>query len=423
MLKVLDAVELEEVRDDFPILRQFVHGKPLVYLDNAATSQKPRQVIEAMSDYYTRYNSNVHRGIHALAERATREYELSRKRIARFINAPESESVIFTRGTTEGINLVAYSWARNYLRRGDEILLTWMEHHSNTVPWYQVAEQTGALIKRIELNDDGTLRLEDLDRLITERTKLVAVMHASNVLGTINPVRSIADAAHKKGALVLVDGAQSVPHLQVDVQRLDADWFVFSGHKMCGPTASGVLYGKRSLLEKMPPFMGGGEMIKEVWHDHAKYNDIPYKFEAGTPNIAEMIGLGAAVAYLEKVGMDKIRAHEKQLTQYALEKLRDLVEVVTYGPPDAEQRTGLISFTFSDIHPHDLATIFDQEGIAIRAGHHCAMPLHKKLGLTATARASFHLYNTREDVDALIRALKKAKQFFGACPTARQMGF
>ena len=414
-----DDVELEEIRDDFPILRQKVHGKNLVYFDNAATSQKPRQVIDALNDYYQRYNANVHRGIHSLAERATREYELSRQRIARFINAPSPETVIFTRGTTESINLVAYSWARHNLKKGDEILITWMEHHSNTVPWYQVAEATGAVIKRIELNADGTLAIPD----ISPRTKLVAVTHCSNVLGTINPVRQLADAAHKIGALILVDGAQSIPHFAVDVQALDADFYVFSGHKMCGPTASGILYGKRALLEAMPPFMGGGEMIREVTATGFTTNDLPYKFEAGTPNIAEAIGLGVAVDYLQHIGLEKIRQHEKEITGYALDRLKDLIEVKIYGPLDVEKRGGLVAFTFSDIHPHDLATFFDQEGIAIRAGHHCAMPLHKHLGIAATARASFYLYNTRDEVDAFIAALQKAKHFFGACPTGRALGF
>ncbi len=420
MIELLDVVELEEIRDDFPILDQKVHGKPLVYFDNAATSQKPRQVIDALNDYYRRYNANVHRGIHALAERATREYELARQKLARFIHAPSPETVIFTRGTTEAINLVAYSWARNNLKKGDEILLTWMEHHSNTVPWYQVAEATGAVIKRLELADDGTLVLP---AELSPRTKLVAVTHCSNVLGTINPVRQLADLAHKVGALILVDGAQSVPHFAVDVQALDADFYVFSGHKMCGPTASGILYGRGQLLEAMPPFMGGGEMIREVRADGFTCNDLPHKFEAGTPNIAEAIGLGVAADYLQKIGLEKIRQHEKEITQHALDRLRDLIEVKIYGPLDVEQRGGLVSFTFSDIHPHDLATFFDQEGIAIRAGHHCVMPLHKKLGIAATARASFYLYNTRDEVDAFIAALHKAKKFFGACPTGRALGF
>ncbi|MGA2605706.1 MAG: cysteine desulfurase [Verrucomicrobiia bacterium] len=423
MIEVLDAVELEEIRDDFPVLRQKVHGKPLIYFDNAATSQKPRIVIEALNDYYERYNANVHRGIHALAERATREYERAREKVARFINAPSTDSVIFTRGTTEGINLVAYSWALTNLRKGDEILTTFMEHHSNTVPWYQACERTGAVIKRIELNPDGMLHLDDLDKLVTNRTKLVAVTQQSNVLGTINPVRQIADAAHKKGAVVLVDGAQSVPHMPVDVQAMDCDFFAFSGHKMCGPTGSGVLYGRRALLEAMPPFMGGGEMIKEVWFDHVKYNDLPYKFEAGTPSIAESIGLGVAVDYLTGIGLDKIRQHEKQITQYALDRLKEFPEITVYGPKDVEKRGGLVAFTLGDVHAHDIATFADQDGVAIRAGHHCAMPLHKKLGIAATARASFYLYNTRDEVDVFIEMLHKAKKFFGACPTGRAMGY
>jgi cysteine desulfurase / selenocysteine lyase len=418
-----DDVERDEIRDDFPVLQQKVHGKPLIYFDNAATSQKPRVVIEALNDYYERYNANVHRGIHALAERATKEYERARDRIATFINAPSRESVIFTRGTTEAINLVAYSWAHTNLKKGDEILTTFMEHHSNTVPWYQVCERTGAVIKRIELTPEGTLDLGNLDAILTDRTKLVAITQQSNVLGTINPVRQIADAAHKKGAVVLVDGAQSIPHMAVDVQALDCDFFAFSGHKMCGPTGSGVLYGRRAILEAMPPFMGGGEMIKEVWFDHAKYNDLPYKFEAGTPNIAESIGLGVAVDYLTRIGMEKIRRHEKEITQYALDRLKEFPEVIVYGPKNVEQRGGLVAFTLGDVHAHDIATFADQDGIAIRAGHHCAMPLHKKLGLAATARASFYLYNTRDEVDVFIEMLRKAKKFFGACPTGRAMGY
>jgi cysteine desulfurase/selenocysteine lyase len=414
MIQILDEVELEEIRDDFPVLRQKVHGHPLIYFDNAATSQKPRVVIEALNDYYERYNANVHRGIHSLAERATREYEKARERVARFINAPSPEQVLFTRGATEAINLVAYSWASANLKKGDEILTTFMEHHSNIVPWFQACERTGAVIKRIELNPDGTLRLDDLDKLITDRTRLVTVTQQSNVLGTINPIRHIANAAHKKGALILVDGAQSIPHMAVDMQALDCDFFAFSGHKMCGPTASGALYGRRAILDAMPPFMGGGEMIKEVWFDHAKYNDLPYKFEAGTPNIAESIGLGVAVDYLSHIGMDKIRQHEKQITQYALDRLKEFPEITVYGPKDVEKRGGLVAFTLGDVHAHD---------IALRAGHHCAMPLHKKLGLAATARASFYLYNTRDEVDVFIEMLHKAKKFFGACPTGRAMGY
>jgi cysteine desulfurase/selenocysteine lyase len=418
-----ESVELEEIRDDFPVLRQRVHNKPLVYLDNAATSQKPRQVIEAMTDYYERYNSNVHRGIHALAERATKEYERARQKVAAFINAPSVESIIFTRGTTEAINLVSHSWGLTNLKKGDEILTTFMEHHSNTVPWFQVCERTGAVMKRIELTPDGQLDMESFHAQLSERTKLVAVIHQSNMLGTINPVRAITEAAHKVGAVVLVDGAQSVPHMPVDVQEIGCDFLAFSGHKMCAPTGSGVLYGRREILDAMPPFMSGGEMIREVWFDHAKYNDLPYKFEAGTPAIAEVIGLGVAIDYLQRIGMSHIRKHEMEITQYALDRLSEHVEAKVYGPKDVTKRGGVISFTFSDIHPHDLATIFDQEGVAIRAGHHCAMPLHKKLGLAATARVSFYLYNTRDDVDAFIKTLHKAKSFFGPCPTGRALGF
>ncbi len=420
MMEILDVVELEEIRDDFPLLAQRVHGKPLIYFDNAATSQKPRAVIEAINDYYHRYNANVHRGIHALAERATREYELARQKIARHLNAESPETVIFTRGTTESINLVAQTWGRANLKPGDEILLTWMEHHSNTVPWYQVAAATGAVIKRIPLLPDGTL---DLSQPISERTKLVAVTHASNVLGTINPIRQIADAAHRVGALLLADGAQAAPHLPVDVQALGCDFYALSGHKMLGPTGSGVLYGKRALLEAMPPFLGGGEMIREVGPDSFTCNDLPYKFEAGTPAIAEAIGLGVAVDYLQRIGMEKIRQHEQEITAYALERMAEFPEIIVYGPPDAVHRSGLISFSMGDIHPHDMATFLDEDGIAIRAGHHCAQPLHKHLGLSATSRASFYLYNTRAEVDAFIEALHKVKKFFGACPTGRQLGF
>ena len=420
MQPLIDDVELEEIRDDFPILSQTVHGKPLVYFDNAATSQKPRAVIEAIHDYYTRYNANVHRGIHALAERATREFELARQKIVQFLNAESVESVIFTRGTTESINLVAQTWGRANLKHGDEILITWMEHHSNIIPWYQVAEITGAIIKRIPLNPDGTL---DLANPFSDRTKLVAVTHASNVLGTINPIRQIADAAHRAGAVILVDGAQAAPHIAVDVQALGCDFYALSGHKMLGPTGSGVLYGKRALLEAMPPFLGGGEMIREVHADGFTCNDLPYKFEAGTPAIAEVIGLGAAVDYLQRIGLGKIRQHEQEITSYAMARMAEFPEIVAYGPRAAAQRSGLVAFTMGDIHPHDMATFLDEQGIAIRAGHHCAQPLHKHLGLSATSRASFYLYNTKTEVDIFIEALHEVKKFFGACPTGRKMGF
>jgi len=420
MSPLLDIVELEDIRDDFPVLAQRVHGKPLIYFDNAATSQKPRVVIETMNDYYRRYNANVHRGIHALAERATREYEVARQKLARFLHVQSAECLIFTRGTTEAINLVAQTWGRANLRAGDEILLTWMEHHSNTIPWYQLAAAIGAVIKRIPLTADGTL---DQSQPFSDRTKLVAVTHASNVLGTINPIRQIAEAAHRVGAILLVDGAQAAPHLAVDIPALDCDFYALSGHKMLGPTGIGALYGKRELLEAMPPFLGGGEMIREVRADGFTCNDLPYKFEAGTPAIAEAIGLGAAVDYLQRVGMDKIRQHEQELSGYALQRLAEFPEITVYGPTSPSQRSGLISFTMGDIHPHDLATFLDEHGIAIRAGHHCTQPLHKHLGLQATSRASFYLYNTREEVDVFIETLKKAKKFFGACPTSRQLGF
>jgi cysteine desulfurase/selenocysteine lyase len=423
MQGLLDSVELGEIRDDFPILGQHVHDRQLIYFDNAATSQKPRAVIEVLNDYYQRYNANVHRGIHTLAERATREYELAREKVARFLNAYATEEIIFTRGTTEAINLVAHTWARANFRPGDVILTTWMEHHSNIIPWYQAAAATGAIIQRLELTPTGELDLTGLDQLLTNRVKLVALTHASNVLGTINPVRQIADAAHRVGAVVLVDGAQSVPHLAIDVQALGCDFFAFSGHKMLGPTGSGALWGRRALLEAMPAFLGGGEMIRMVADDGFTCNDLPYKFEAGTPAIAEAIGLGAAVDYLQKVGLDKIRRHELELTSYAIERLRKFPEIIIYGPADAQRRSGLVAFTLGDIHPHDMATFFDQEGVAIRAGHHCAQPLHRKLGLGATARASFYLYNTRGEIDRFIEVLHAAKKFFGACPTGRRLGF
>ncbi|MCX7887976.1 MAG: SufS family cysteine desulfurase [Verrucomicrobiae bacterium] len=357
-----------------------------------------------------------------LAERATREYELARQKIARFFNAESPETIVFTRGATEAINLVARSWGAANLKPGDEILLTWMEHHSNTVPWYQIAAVTGAVIRRIPLAGDGTLDLADLDRLITGKTKLVAVTHASNVLGTINPIAELAVAAHRVGAVLLADGAQAAPHMRVDVQALGCDFYAVSGHKMLGPTGIGVLYGKQRLLEGMPPFLGGGEMIREVRADGFTCNELPYKFEAGTPPIAEAIAFGVAVDYLQRIGLAKIRQHERDLTAYALQRMAEFPEIVVYGPPDPSKRSGLIAFSMGDIHPHDIATLLDEDGIAIRAGHHCAQPLHRHLGLTATARASFYLYNTRAEVDVFIEALQKVKRFFGACPTVRQLG-
>lgn len=399
------------LRQDFPILQRFIGKKPLVYLDNAATSQKPTAVLQALDDYYRCHNANVHRGVHTLSEEATASYEGARTRIARFINAPSDKQVVFTRGTTEGINLVAHTWGRANLKPSDEVLITAMEHHSNIVPWQILQEQMGFTLRHIPITPEGLLDLSQLDQLLTERTKLLSFVHASNVLGTINPVHELVAAARRVGAKVLVDGAQSVPHMPVDVQAMDADFFVFSSHKMCGPTGIGVLYGKRALLEAMPPWMGGGDMIREVKLSGSKWNTLPYKFEAGTPAIAEAIGLGAAVDYLSAVGMDWVREHERQLTRYAYDRLSQIEGLRILGPgPDA--RGGLIAFTLGDVHPHDLSAVLDSEGIAIRAGHHCAQPVHDHYGIVASARASFYLYNTREEVDQLATALEKANSIF-----------
>ncbi len=399
------------IRQDFPILQRQIRGKPLVYLDNAASSQKPESVIRAMDDYYRQTNANVHRGVHTLSEEATTLYENARLRIARFINAPSDKQVIFTRNTTESINLVAFSWGRANLGPGDEVLITEMEHHSNIVPWQILRDQVGFTLRYIPLAEDGTLDLTDLETLINERTKLVCFVHMSNVLGVINPVAKLVDAAHAVGAKVLIDGAQSVPHMPVDVQALDADFFAFSSHKMCGPTGMGVLYGKRAILEAMPPFMGGGDMIREVKMSGSQWNTLPYKFEAGTPSIAEGIGLGAAVDYLAEVGMEWVWAHEREITRYAYERMAQVEGLRILGPgPD--QRGGLVAFTLNDIHPHDLSAVLDGSGIAIRAGHHCAQPIHDRLGIVASARASFYLYNTFEEVDQLIVGLEQASEIF-----------
>lgn len=406
------AFDVRAIRQDFPILHQEVHGRPLVYLDNAASSQKPRAVIEAVDRYYRSDNANVHRGIHTLSERASQAYEKARRKVARFIHARSAKEVIWTRNTTESINLVAYSWGRANIGPGDEILLTEMEHHSNLIPWQLLAEEKGATLRFIRVTDDGLLDLDDLDELLTQRTKLVSLVHMSNVLGTVNPVAEITRRAHAVGAKVLLDGAQSVPHLPVDVQALDCDFLAFSGHKMCGPTGIGVLYGKRELLEEMPPFLGGGDMIKEVYLDSASWNELPFKFEAGTPSIAQAIGLGVAVDYLNETGMEAIHRHEQDVVRYALEALSQVEGLVIYGPP-AEMRGGVTTFNVPGVHPHDLATILDSEGIAIRAGHHCAQPLMRRYNVPATARASFYLYNTADEVDALIRGLDKAKSIFG----------
>jgi cysteine desulfurase / selenocysteine lyase len=403
--------QMQRIRANFPILQRQIGKKPLVYLDNAATSQKPEAVLRAMDDYYRQHNANVHRGVHTLSEEATALYEGTRGKIARLINAPHERQIVFTRGTTEGINLVVNTWGRANLRPGDEVLITEMEHHSNIVPWQILQEQLGFTLRHIPLTEQGLLDLEQLPTLLTERTKLLSVVHASNAVGTINPVVELAQAAHAVGARILVDGAQSVPHMPVDVQALDVDFLVFSSHKMCGPTGVGVLYGKRDLLEAMPPFLGGGDMIREVKLSGSKWNTVPHKFEAGTPSIAEVIGLGAAVDYLSNIGMAWVRAHEQELTQYAYERMSEVEGLHILGPGPT-QRGGLIAFTLGDVHPHDLSAILDAEGIAIRAGHHCAQPVHDRFGIVASARASFYLYNTADEVDRLCGALAKAQEIF-----------
>jgi cysteine desulfurase/selenocysteine lyase len=404
--------DVEEIQRDFPILDRRIDGKRLVYLDNAATSQKPRQVVQALTDYYQHHNANIHRGVHRLAEEATASYEASREKVARFLKVPDIRGLIFTRGTTESINLVAHAWGRKFLREDDEVVLTEAEHHSNLVPWQLAARATGAKLRFIPILEDGTLDLEAAERLIGPRTRIVGCIHASNVLATINPVEKLARMAQEVGALMLVDGAQSAPHLPVSVESLGCDFFACSGHKMLGPTGVGVLWGRPEILDEMDPFLGGGEMIREVHLDHSTWNDLPYKFEAGTMNIAQAIGLGAAVDYLGKLGMENVREHERRVGENAYRRLSELEGVKIYGP--MEDRTGLVSFSLPDVHPHDLSQLLDEEGIAIRSGHHCAQPLMRRLGVAATARASFYLYNTEEEVDALVEALVHAREFFGA---------
>jgi cysteine desulfurase/selenocysteine lyase len=401
-----------DVRSDFPLLGRSLDGKPLVYLDSAATSQKPRVVLEALRRYYEEYNANVHRGLYRIAEQATLAYEEARAKVARFLGA-RPEEVVFTRGTTESVNLVAYAYGDAFVQEGDEILLTEMEHHSNLVPWQRLAERRGARLRFLRVRSDGTLDLDPLDRLLSERTRLVAITHQSNVLGTINPVRYVADRAHAVGAVVLVDGAQSVPHMPVRVADLGCDFLAFSGHKMCGPTGIGVLWGRAEVLDRMPPFHGGGEMIERVELERSTYKAPPHRFEAGTPNIADAIALGVAVDYLEGVGMEAVREHEKSLVRYLLAQLREVDGVRVYGPQDPEVRGGAVAFTVEGVHPHDVAQVLDGEGVCVRAGHHCAQPLHRALGVAATTRASVYLYNTPEDVDALVRGLERVRRFFG----------
>ena len=403
-------IDVEKIRKDFPILDQIVNDEPLVYLDNAATTQKPKAVLEAVNRYYQEDNANVHRGVHTLAERATASYEGARETVRRFINASSTKEVLFTRGTTTGLNWIG-RFAEEILEEGDEVLISIMEHHSNILPWQEACRKTGAKLVYAYLKDGG-LDLEDFRKKLTNRTKFVSIAHASNVLGVINPVQEIAQLAHEKGAIMVVDGAQSIPHMKIDVQKLDADFFVFSGHKMAGPTGIGVLYGKEHYLNQMSPVEFGGEMIDFVYEQSATWKELPWKFEAGTPNMAGAIGLAAAIDYLEAIGMDAIERHEQDLIAYVFPKLQAIEGLKIYGSQDLAKRSGVISFNLGDLHPHDLATALDYEGVAVRAGHHCAQPLIQYLEVPATARASFYLYNTKEDCDKLVEALIKTKEFF-----------
>lgn len=403
--------EVATLRRDFPTLHEKVHGKPLVYFDNAATSQKPQVVIDAVNEFLSTYNSNIHRGVHSLSERATEAFERARKTVQRFMNAAESREVIFVRGTTEAINLVTYSYGRQHIRAGDEIVITAMEHHSNIVPWQILCEQTGAVLRVVPITDAGELLLEEFERLLNPRTRLVAVVHVSNALGTINPIHEIVRLAHAQGVPVLVDGAQAVPHLTVDVRELDCDFYAFSGHKVFGPTGIGVLYGKAELLEAMPPYQGGGDMIKSVTFDKTLYNDLPYKFEAGTPHIAGVIGLGAAIDYVDGIGLDRIATYEHDLLEYATRALSPIPGLRIIGT--AREKASLISFVLDGIHAHDIGTVLDHEGVAIRAGHHCTMPLMQRFGVPATARASLAFYNTKEEIDVLVAAIHKAIEMLG----------
>jgi cysteine desulfurase/selenocysteine lyase len=402
-------MNITDIRQHFPILDQQVNGKDLVYLDSAATSQKPLAVIEALSTYYREYNSNVHRGVHTLGTKATDGYEGAREKVRRFIGANSTQEIIFTRGATTALNIVAQSYGLTNLREGDEIVITYMEHHANVIPWQQVAKTTGATLKYIPLQEDGTIDLKDVEETVTSNTKIVSVMQVSNVLGTINPIKEIAKIAHQRGAIMVVDGAQSTPHMKIDVQDLDCDFFAFSGHKMGAPTGIGVLYGKKELLEKMEPVEFGGEMIDFVGLQESTWKELPWKFEAGTPIIAGAIGLGAAIDFLEQIGLENIEAYEHRLAKYALEQLNQVDGITIYGP---KHRAGLVTFNIDDVHPHDVATVLDAEGIAVRAGHHCAQPLMKWLKVSATARASFYLYNTEEEIDKLVAGIIKTKEYF-----------
>ena len=404
--------DVDAIRADFPILSRKINGQELVYLDNAATSQKPKQVIQSLVDYYEQTNANVHRGVHTLSMEATDGYEMARTKVAKFINAPRPEEVIWTRNTSESLNLVAATWADANINEGDNSVISAMEHHSNIVPWQQLAAKKNAELRYLAAGEDGLLDVSNVDSIIDSRTKLVAITHMSNVLGTINPVAMLADKVHAVGGVILVDAAQSVPHMAVDVQALDADFLCFSAHKMLGPTGIGVLWGKYDLLEAMPPYMFGGDMILEVTYEDATWNDLPYKFEAGTPNIADAIATGAAVDYLADLGMDNVWAHEQELTAYAMEQILSMNSIRVLGPQDPALRGGVISFIHDTIHPHDLGTALDQQGIAIRTGHHCAMPLVRSFDVVAAARASFYIYNTKSEVDALINGISETERYF-----------
>ncbi|MEK4495375.1 cysteine desulfurase [Ureibacillus sp. FSL W8-0352] len=403
---------MNEIRKDFPILNQEVNGHPLVYLDSAATSQKPVQVLEVVRKYYDFDNSNVHRGVHTLGNRATDSYEGAREKIRKFINAKSTKEIIYTRGTTTSLNTVASAYGRQNVQEGDEIVITYMEHHSNLIPWQQLAKEKNAVLKYIDLEEDGTISLDTVKETITPKTKIVAMTMTSNVLGTINPIKEVAKIAHENGAVMVVDGAQAAPHMPIDVQDLDCDFLAFSGHKMCGPTGIGVLYGKQELLENIEPIEFGGEMIDFVDLYDSTWKELPWKFEGGTPNIAGAIGLGAAIDYLTNIGLDKIANHEHELIEYALSEMDKIEGLHIYGPRDPKKRCGLVTFNLDGVHPHDLATVLDMRGIAIRAGHHCAQPLMKWLKVSATARASFYIYNNKEDVDALVEGLRAAKEYF-----------
>ncbi|TFJ41190.1 cysteine desulfurase [Carnobacterium divergens] len=405
-------IDAEALKKDFPILFQEINDEPLVYLDNAATSQKPQQVLDALNTYYQRDNANVHRGVHTLAERATAKYEMARQKVKTFINAKETAEVLFTRGTTTSLNWVAKSFGEANVNEGDEIVISYMEHHSNIIPWQQLAKKQKATLRYIELTPTGELDLASAKKLITAKTKIVAITHVSNVLGVVNPIAELTEMAHQVGAVMVVDGAQSVPHMSVDVQQLDVDFYAFSGHKMLAPTGIGVLYGKRSLLEKMEPIEFGGEMIDFVYLEDSTWKELPWKFEAGTPNIAGAIGLGAAIDYLTEVGMEDIHHYEQELVAYVLPKLQEIPGITIYGPTDPAKRTGVITFNLEGVHPHDLATAMDMEGVAVRAGHHCAQPLMNYLEVNSTARASFYFYNTKSDADTFIKALLATKEFF-----------